>query len=125
MEQEAHRTMSLHSPNEPAGEKDQGHCQGHIQIRVGPSQQRLCDMEPMLRLMAPADGPKTWDQAHPTAKQDENEDSREKPKGFLDQLMADDSFQKAVKALNHPFPEVLRSAGNVLRVAHRPPGKYN
>src|SRR5207248_5005858 len=110
------RPMSVEGTDGPTHKKDQGHGKGHVQVRIGPPQQRIGNMEAVSCPMAPADCPKTWNQANPIAKQNENKDSREKPKRLLYQLIADDPFQKGEQAFDHPFPKVLCSARNFLGV---------
>ena len=63
----AAKTVGLDRPDNPADEKDRGHREGQIQIRVGATEQRLIDMESArLRIMmTPADGPDSGKKAEP------------------------------------------------------------
>ena len=73
--------------------------------------------------MSPPDRAGPGNEAHPTGGKNENENCGKKPKRPLDQVRADDAFQKIVKTLDKPFQEILRSAGNTFHVPCCEPGK--
>src|SRR5256885_4927723 len=68
------------------------------------------------QLSLPTDRSESWDQAGPVGEQDEDEDGRKKPERPVHQVMPDDAVEKIVQTLDHPFPEILRSAGDFLHV---------
>ena len=75
--------------------------------------------------MPPPDRADAGNQAKPVYEQDENENRREKPKRFADEIPADDSFQEIVETLHQPFPKILRSARDRLNPAGGDLGEDN
>src|SRR5215468_3136359 len=59
--------------------------------------------------MPPTDGPHTGNQAYPIRKKNEDENACKKPERSPHQVRADDAFQKCIKSLDQPFPEILCS----------------
>ena len=63
-------------------------------------------------------------QPKPIQEEDENEDRREKPEGLLDQLGADHVLEEIVETLHEPFPEILQTSRDRLKLARREPGAH-
>ena len=106
-------------PDDPAGEEDEGHREGQVEIGVGPAEQGLLDVETFRGLMSPADGADAGNETHPVGGEDKDEDRGEEPERPLDQVGADDAFEQAVEALDQPLEKVLRPAGNLRHVPRR------
>ena len=111
---EPDRTDFLQRPDDPAGEEDEGHGKRQVEIGIRPAEQRLIDHETVGGLVSPPNRADPGNEAHPIGGKNENEDRRKEPERPLDQVRANDAFQKIVKTLDQPFQEILRSAGNIL-----------
>ena len=121
--EESDRAYFLKRPDNPAGEEDQSHGERQVDVGIGAAEQRLIDSETIGGLVPPADRADSRNEADPIGGKDENENGRKKPKRPLDQMRANDSFQKTVETLNQPFQEILRSSGNMLHVPRSDLGK--
>ena len=73
--------------------------------------------------MSPPDRAGPGNETHPICGKNENENRGKKPERPLDQARADDAFQKTVQALDEPFQQILRSAGNTFHVPCCEPSK--
>src|SRR6266436_2470040 len=117
MQQKSQWADLANSPYDPAQEKHQRHRQRHVQVRVRASKQWGYHFKTVLCFVTPSHHAKSRNQPGPIREQNEDEHRRKKPKCPLNQMMPDNSFQKIIQTLHHPFPEVLRSVGNVFHVA--------
>src|SRR5258707_8032010 len=117
MFQKAKRSIRLNCPENPTSEKYQRHRQSHVQIGINAAKQGLLDLEAVVGLDSVANRANARNQPSPVCEKNEDKNSGEKPKCFLDKFVPDNSFQKVVQALDKPFPEILRPGGNLLDVA--------
>src|SRR5437660_11361704 len=67
------------SPDDPTSEKDQGHCERHIDIRVGTAEPGLVDCETVRGLVSPSDRAYSRNKPHPVRRENESEDGCKKP----------------------------------------------
>src|SRR5207302_6105137 len=112
-------TIRPHCPIQPAGKKDHRHSEGHVQIRVGSSQQWAKLARAVSITHIPPDGSHAGNQAKPIACQDEDENGGEEPEGASDEIVTDDVFEKFMQTLHEPLPKVLRAFWNFLSPSHR------
>src|SRR5882724_4077164 len=119
MFQKAKRSIRLNCPENPTGEKYQRHRQGHVQIGINAAKQGLLDLEAVVGLHSIPNRADARNQPSPVREKNEYKNCGKKPKCLLNQFMPDNSFQKIMQALDKPFPEILRSGGNLLDVACR------
>ena len=88
-----------------------------LRSALAPRNKRLVNPEALGGLMTPPDRADPGNEADPIGGENENEDGRKEPERPLDQMPANDSFQKGVQALNQPFPEILCPFRHWLHVA--------
>src|SRR5262245_28666469 len=76
----------------------------------------MVDLETVRGLMSAPDRSYPGNETHPIGEENEDENSCKDPERPVDQVRANDSFQKTVEALNEPFKKVLCSFGNFLHL---------
>src|SRR5438132_853107 len=94
-------------PDDPAGEKNQGHAQRHVHVCVNAAKQWLVNSEAMRGRTPPTDRTYTRNKSHPISGQDKDKNSRKKPEGAIGQMGADDSGDKFVETFNEPLQELV------------------
>src|SRR3954453_3405508 len=109
--------MFTQAPIDPTSEEDQGHSHCHVDISIGAAKQGLIYLEAMRRFVPPTNRAYSGDEACPIGAQNEDENSCKIPKREFDQLRAEDSFEKAVEALNQPLQKILCPRRHLLHFA--------
>jgi hypothetical protein len=97
--------------------RNQCHGQSLVHVGIAAPQKRARDRESSARFARPSQSCRRRDQAEPICEKDENENRREEPKRFFDQVRPNDTLEKIVKTLNQPFPEILRAGRDFLNSA--------
>src|SRR5215510_2936624 len=101
------RTDFAHTPDDPAGEEDQGHRKREVDVGVRPAEERFVDPEALWSRVPPADGTNARYEADPVGCEDEDEDRGEEPEGPPYQVRTQDALEKVVEAFDEPLDEVL------------------
>src|SRR4029077_15284306 len=70
-------------------------------------------------VVTPADCSDSRNQSEPVHEQNKNENRGKKQKSLLQEVTADDVFQKIVQTLNYPPPKILNPAGDGLNLPGR------
>ena len=117
--------LNWSAQTDPASEENHGHRERHVEVGIAAAQQRPRDFKTVFTLHAPANRADAGNQPEPVRRQDENENRREEPERLLHQSRSDDAFEKTVKSLHQPFPEVLRARRHFLNFPGGEPGKHN